>query len=260
MQMKSALYVECFYRNKEDKEDNTELKKTYEQLLAEYSAEPNHLCKKGLAYVLRIQIIELVAPATINTWRPTVRKKSLIKEDNMNFHEQFITLFYQGTRCYLLYSNEYLKEKKAIEVANGILFPVCSYDHRPLFPFEKTLVRTKCRHGYHAHCFREMVTKRTNGLVLLTEKEKELCKVVYSICAKEKCDIFSEEEIKQVFEEKQFISLQRKRKAREEAEKDYPITLSCCSVTYPRSVLNAIFKAKYGNNIYTFTACKAICA
>lgn len=241
------LYVILFYKNKKEKRDNAKLTSVYKDLLAPFSAIPNETCKSGLAYILRIKIREYFSSSKLKIWEPKINNSMLDNHDNLNLHGEIITLYWEQHKCYLLYGKEYLNHQHILIEYNNLLFPICPFDLKPLYPHQAIYNRKPiCKHIYHVNCMKEMIKEATDGCILLTERQARNIKVNSSACIEEGCKDFSEEEIKIVFGDEIKI-YENNREERKKFEEESFI-LNCCK----KEILKPEFVERLNGRIFNF--------
>ena len=248
------LYIILFYENKNRKCDNKELTETYKSHLTPFKAHPNDLCKKGMAYILRMRIGEYYTHLKNKLWKPSIDEVILKKEDNLNLHNNEIGIYWSGYKCYLLYTKSYSEQNFMLNEYNDLLFPVCPYDKKPIYPYDESYKRKlKCEHVYHKKCAIQMILKATDDFVLLTERQAKTFKVILSACAENGCSEFTEDEVRIIFG-KQIKTYEVKRERTKESERD-AYTLRCCNKQiskreYGGILKGAIYLFNKGNILY----------
>jgi hypothetical protein len=147
-----------------------------ENVLQPPTAYPNALCKRALAYSLRVTIHESDPANRERVWEPLLYKKKLMLADNLNFHSEQITLYSEPHQVLLLYPDSLLVEYPMVSEANEHMLKqmhgMCKLCKKAIVGPQAGF-RLDCGHSFHHEHFMKYVEEATLGRFLLTPEEQK---------------------------------------------------------------------------------------
>ena len=173
----------------------------YQQFFSGLGKKPGPVCKRALAYSLRITIVEYLADGKQIIWEPEFAGCRWTDKDNLNMHEEQCLILSEEQTSYILYAEgvQLTRIMKGNELIIKPEHEPCGVCQEPVL-LDKKQIRLECGHLYHDEHIREHLSQQTNGYFVLTGEEEKILRVR---CAVDRCykPNISQEKIKEILGE-----------------------------------------------------------
>lgn len=218
-------------------------------------SSPGALCKRALAYSIRMLIIEIDADGRTCTWEPEFAGKSYTRADNLNRHDEYIKFFPNGSgEVILVYPKETMLQYPAIEKANRLILQkmrdFCAKCGVSVAPGDKDRFELLCGHIYHRKCLKQHVAELTQNMYVLTEEETMGRQIS---CAAKRCcqPEISPEKVRELLGPAEYEECANNMNSRAAVR---IVVLKCCSGRVDASKLKiaALFDFARGTSIFCF--------
>lgn len=209
---------------------------------------PNAICKRALAYFLRIRISEIQNNGKKIIWEPKFNAKKFNFVDNLNFHNEDIFIYYDNDNTsFLLYTDMMLSNfpeiKESYEMLNKDTDEKCVYCLKILLPTDN-FITLECEHKYCLDHIKLIIGQQTNNYYILSESKESKYQPK---CLQKYCKArISQEFIKMKILTESEVS--KYMKEMEKRQSIASITLSCCQKT----CYDILSMASYITQLYDF--------